>query len=37
MELRDDADLHAGSGDFDMIYLLIPLITICIIAFFVTH
>lgn len=37
MEQRDDADLCAGSGDFEMIYLLIPLVTICIIAFIVTH
>ena len=37
MEQRDDADLCAGSGDFEVIYLLIPLVTICIIAFIVTH
>ena len=37
MEQRDDAELCAGSGDFEVIYLLIPLVTICIIAFIVTH
>ena len=37
MEQRDDADLCAGSGDFEVIYLLIPLVTICIIAFIVTN
>ena len=37
MEQRDDADLCAGSGDFEVIYLLIPLVTICIIEFIVTH
>ena len=37
MEQRDDADLCAGSGDFEVIYLLIPLVTICIIAFIETH
>lgn len=37
MEQRDDADLCADNGDFDVIYLLISLITICIIAFFVIH
>ena len=37
MEQRDDADLCAGSGDFEVIYLLIPLVTICLIAFIVTH
>ena len=37
MEQRDDADLCAGSGDFEVIYLLIPLVTICIITSIVTH
>lgn len=37
MEQRDDADLYASSSDYEVICLLIPLITICIIAFFVTH
>ena len=37
MELRDDADLYADSGDFEVMYLLMSLITVCIIAFIVTH
>lgn len=37
MEQRDDADLCAGGGDFEVIYLLIPLVAICIIAFIITH
>ena len=37
MEQRDDADLCAGSGDFEVVYLLIALVTSCIIAFIVTH
>lgn len=37
MEQRDDADLNADSGDFEVIYLLMSLITVCIIAFIATH
>lgn len=36
-KMRDDADLCAGTGDFEVICLLIPLITICIIAFVISH
>lgn len=37
MKQRDDADLCAGSGDFEVICLLIPLVIICITAFIITH
>lgn len=37
MKQRDDADLCAGDGDFEIFYLLAPLVAICIIAFIVTH
>ena len=37
MKQRDDADLCAGSDDFEVICLLIPFVTICIIAFIITH
>lgn len=37
MEQRDDADLCACSGDFEVIYLLIPLITILVVAYIMTH
>ena len=37
MEQRDDADLCAGTDGLEVICLFIPLITICIIAFIITH